>query len=467
MSYRPFLLITLLVSTLALAGCTSTAPGSPENQQDPQQNQGDNQHEPGGEIEPPGVLLQGSTTRDLDPQVDEATLAQLTADNRDFAFALFEGLREDPELAGENIFLSPHSISVALAMAYAGAVNNTKIEMAQALRFTLDDQQLHSGFNALDLELAKRSELDLEEDDGDAFELEIVNQTWGHDDFDFQQDYLNILASHFGAGMRVVDFETDYEEVRVGINDWVAARTNDRIQNLLAEGILNQLTRFVLVNAIYFYGSWRNSFNPDHTQNEPFYRLDGSTVDVALMRQSARFGFFENDDTVAVAMPYVGDMVSMIAFMASDETADFEAWEAALTRERFDEVAEGVRFLEEGQLYLPRFESEGDFSLVDVFKAMGMEEAFDVCAAQFEAITGAGPCIPGRSLFISDILHKTFVSIDEEGTEAAAATAVVFETPDSAPLDPWEVRFDRPFYYAVYDRGTESILFLGRLLDPS
>ncbi|MFU8805679.1 MAG: serpin family protein [Bradymonadaceae bacterium] len=444
--------------TLGLAACGPAAPGTPDDNNETN-NQANNQPEPVGNV------LRSELNREANPDVDAETRAELSAGNRDFAFDLFAQLRLE-EGDDANIFVSPHSISLAMAMAYGGALNQTKSEMADVLRFTLADDKLHPAFNALDLELATRSEF-ASENEGDAFALDIVNQTWGQQDFGFESDYLDMLAVHYGAEMRVVDFVNDFDAIREQINAWVEAQTDDRIEDLLPEGVLDETTRFILVNAIYFYGSWRSPFNEELTKDEPFTLLSGQTVDVPLMRQSDMFGFFEDDTTVAASIPYVGDQVSLIAFMPADENADFPAWEADFSRDDFDAVASAVRGVQNGRVTFPRFESEGEFKLSDTFKAMGMVDAFDKCDADFGGITGADPCIDFVSLYISEVLHKSFVSVDEEGTEAAAATAVIFATPPSAPLDPPDVRFDRPFYYAVYDHGTETVLFLGRMVDPS
>ncbi len=438
-------------------------PNQNDNQNDPNQNDPNqtdpNQTDPGSP--PPGILMQGSLERDTDPHVSPETLAQLTAGNRDFAFDLFAALLEE-EGDDENVFISPHSISLALTMAYAGAANDTKDQMAQALRISLGDD-VHSAFNALDLELAKRSETEVEE--GDNFTLNIVNQTWGQEGFEFDQDFLDLLALHYDAGLLLVDFTSEADEIRQAINEWVEYITHDRIKDLLPENSVNELTRYILVNAIYFYGSWANSFNEDHTETGPFHSLDNGPVDVELMNQTYTFGYHADDDFLAVSMPYVGEEVSMISFMPADDGADFRAWEADLTRDDFDYIAANVAAQREVNLTFPKFQTESDLSLVNAMRLLGMDDAFDACDADFENLTGSGPCIPQVSLYISDIFHKSFVSVDEEGTEAAAATAVIFGTTDAEPDPPVEVRFDRPFYYAIFDHETETILFLGRLID--
>ncbi|TXD37241.1 serpin family protein [Lujinxingia vulgaris] len=438
--------------TLSLAACSTQVDEQPNTDPEP---------------EGPGDVVRSELSRIIAPEVEATVQEQLASDNRDFAFDLFAQLREEGE-PGDSIFVSPHSISLALAMTYGGAQENTKTEMAEALRFTLPDDELHPAFNLLDQELASRSEyVPSEESGGEPLVLNVVNQTWGQQGFPFESDYLDLLALHYGAEMRLVDFMSAAEAIRGEINQWVEDQTNERIKDLLPEGVLSADTRLVLVNAIYFYGSWLSPFDEDLTEDAPFTLLDASQVSVPMMRQSAEFGFYEDETTVAASLPYVGNEASLILWMPADAEADFGAWEQGLTREDFDAIATQVRGATDGEVFLPRFESEGDYTLVDTFKALGMVDAFDFCDADFGGITGAEPCTPGESLYISEILHKSFVSVDEKGTEAAAATAVIMDTETSVPVDPPSVRFDRPFYYAVYDHGTDTILFMGRMLDPS
>ena len=464
----------LLVATLALLliACGSSDDPDP---QDPNANNGDppaanqNNDEPGNNDDPaevseaPGQLLQGSKTRDDDPDVDDQLFDEFTADNRSFAFSILETLQDD-EGDDANLFLSPHSISLALAMTYAGAQEDTKAEMAEALHFLLDDDELHPAFNKLDQELATRADFEPEEDEDVAFDLDIVNQTWGHETFPFYDDYLDLLSLHYGAGMYAVDFVSNFEQIRQEINAWVEAQTEDRIEDLLPEDSLDSDTRFVLVNAIYFFGSWKHPFEEDLTEDRAFTRLDDSTVDVPMMRlpDTITTDYFEDEDTVAVSLPYIGDDVSMLAIMPADENDDFLQWEAEFGRQEFDAVTAQMSPME-GYVEFPSFEDEGDFDLQPAFKALGMEDAFDPSDADFTAMYDRSQ---SANLYITDIFHKSFVSVDEEGTEAAAATAVVMGI-ESAPMEMFDVTFDRPFYYAIYDHPTDTILFLGRMVDPS
>lgn len=444
---------TTAVATLAmmLIACGS--------QDEPKDN--DNDEPNGDSTEAVGELLEGDAERDSDPQVAPDLFEQFTADNRDFAFSLLDQIRQE-EGDDENVFLSPHSISLALAMTYVGARGDTKAQMADVLRFQLDDDDLHPAFNKLDLALKERSEI--ETDDGDAFELEVVNQTWGQVNFPFAQSFLDTLSLHYGAAMYVVDFVTDYEEIREAINAWVEEQTNDRIKDLLPDGSLDDYTRKVLVNAIYFYGSWDTTFDENRTSDEEFSLLDGSTTQVELMRHDDPIfvPYFADEDTVAVALPYVGEEVSMVAVKPADDEADFLQWEEDFDRQAFDAVVDGFS-PKQGWVHFPKFEDEGDYSLVDPLEALGMVDAFDDMLSDFGGMLE--PEFDEINMTITDIFHKTFVSVDEEGTEAAAATAVVVGT-DSAPMADFEISFDRPFYYAVYDHPTDTILFLGRMVAP-
>lgn len=415
--------------------------------------------------EAPGELLEGDQPRDADPDVDEDTFAQFTADNRDFAFSMFDQLRAE-EGDDENVFVSPHSISSALAMTYEGADGNTRDEMAQALHFGVGDDHLHPAFNKLDLELDSRTDIDT--DDDEDLDLRIVNQTWGQQDYPFLDDYLNVLSRHYGAGMYAVDFRTEYEQIRQRINEWVENQTEGHIEDLLPERSLDSMTRLVLVNAIYFYGSWSDPFSDSLTTDKPFARLDGSEVDAEMMRhgEPTSADYFGGDETTAVSIPYVGGDLAMIAMKPTDETADFTTWEDQFDRQAFDDVVGELERLK-GHVELPKFEEEGDFDLIPPFAELGMEDAFDGGRADFGRMADLNEAM--ENLYISGIFHQTFIDIDEEGTEAAAATGVVVGAEDaSMPPEPeFEVTFDRPFYYAIYDHGTDTILFMGRMVDPS
>ncbi len=413
----------------------------------------------------PGEVVSSDRERDTSPDIDDEAFTAFTRDNRDFSFALVDQLR-----AGEgddaNIFVSPHSVSSALAMLYAGADDATREQMADTLRFVLADDELHSAFNRLDLALDERTKRRLG-DDGDPFELSIVNRAWGQRGLDYLDTYLDRIALDYGASITTVDFTDSPDQIRNDINTWVEEQTHDRIQNLLADGSISPDTRFLLVNAIYFYGSWQHPFDEDDTEDRDFHRLDDTTTEVPTMYQEESFGYFRDDQTVGVSLPYVGGDVSLIGLMPAEEDADFPGWDEQFDRAAFDEFTDEMES-REVRVYFPKFEAETDYQMSEPLKAMGMVDAFDDCDADFSGITGIEPCTAYESLYLSEIFHQTFISIDEEATEAAAATAGVMQAAASAEQDPTPVvRFDRPFHYVIYDHDTETILFYGRMVDPS
>ncbi len=405
-----------------------------------------------GDTEGPGDLLRSSLERDANPDVDADTRARLSADNRAFAFDLLHQIRADEP--GENIFYSPHSISIALAMAYGGASGGTYDEMGEVLRFTLDEDDLHRAFNALDLDLATRGDVDVEE--GDPPTLRVLNATWGQYDYPFSDSYLDKLAVNYGAGLRAVDFISEPEENRLRINEWVEEKTEGRIEDLLPEEAIDSLTRLVLTNAIYFLAGWEYPFDEDVTDDRPFTLADGTTIDAPIMRQNEVFGFYQGDQTRAASLPYVGGDLSFIALKPADP-ADFDTWADGLDQAHFDAVIDGLSN-SQGTVSLPKFELEGDYDLKGLFESMGWTNYHELAGMVEEGFHD--------ELEISAILHKSFISLDEEGTEAAAATAVIIRD-GSAPQDPIAMAFDRPFIYAIYDHPTDSILFLGEMVDPT
>lgn len=398
--------------------------------------------------------------------MQDADLGALSAGNRDFALAAFARLVAADD-ADDNLLISPHSILSALAMVYAGAEGDTRRQMREALRFALDEPALHQAFAALDAALAERSKIE-RDDEARGFELSVVNRLWGHHDYEFVPAYLELVEQYYGAGIERVDFEADPNAAREAINAWVEDQTRERIQDLLPEGALDEDTRMVLVNAIYFLASWQEAFAEDETRSESFRRLDGSSVEASMMQRSARFEAHVDEHSVAVSIPYLGGEVSLIALMPAQFEMDFENWQGELDRARFDAIVAGLS-AQQVELSFPRFTSDSGFRLAALLREMGMPEAFSPTEANFERMSGVGPGVMGRSLYIDEVFHKTFIELDEAGTEAAAATAVVMMRLTAMPVEEEALvlRFDRPFIYAIYDHPTDSILFLGRLLDPA
>jgi serpin B len=317
----------------------------------------------------------------------------------------------------------------------------------------LSQEQLHPAFNALDLELAKLSE-GISEEEGDAFRLNIANSLWGQQDFEFLAEFLDTLALNYGAGLRLVDFVKATEEARQAINQWVEDQTEEKIKDLIPEGVLDSMTRLVLANAIYFNAGWMNAFEEGNTQDGSFYLLDGSQVTAPFMSQEENFRYSNGGGYQAVELPYVGGDASMVILLP--EAGELDAFEAGLSSTRVKEILESLE-MKNVRLSMPKFEYESSFSLKEILSAMGMKSAFE--SADFSGING------NKDLFISEILHKAYVSVDEEGTEAAAATAVIISL-TSMPEEAVEMTLDHPFIYMIRDNISGTILFMGRVLNP-
>jgi len=399
-------------------------------------------------------FVQSSKARVISLDVPASDQTELVSGNSAFAFDLYHFLKD--EKAG-NLFYSPHSISLALAMTYAGARGETEQQMADTLHYTLPQDQLHPAFNWLDLELASRGEGAEGKDDG-GFRLNIANSTWGQKDHPFLPEYLDTLALNYGAGMRLVDFVGDPEASRLAINDWVSDQTEGRIKDIVPRGAIDELTRLVLANAIYFNAAWAAPFEESQTQDGPFYPLEGGRVTVPMMGQTTMFGYAEGEGYQAVELPYDGWELSMVILLPAE--GEFETFEGSLDAGRVDAITSDLTY-ERVILTMPKFEVESSFSLVDALSEMGMPVAFSM-DADFSGIDGM------RDLYIGEVIHKAFVSVDEAGTEAAAATVVIMPAMTAAdPEEPIEVTVDRPFIFFIRDIETGAILFVGRVVDPS
>ncbi len=401
-----------------------------------------------------GDEAKSSLSRNLTPS--ETGLADLTAGNRDFGLALYQQvISQKPD---ENVFISPHSVSLALAMAYAGAKGDTASQMHDALHFTGADAVVHESMNALDLALSARGQETVDKDTGNPFQLSVVNAAWGQTGYPFEATYLDVLALNYGAGMRLLDFETAPDPSRIIINDWVADQSKDRIKDLLPGGSISALTRLVLTNVIYFKANWLKKFATTATVDAPFTRLDGSSVTVKMMNTMDDLPYGTAKDCQFVEIPYVGGNVAM--FLIVPDEGRFTAVETALDGPAFAELRADAG-MANGTLGLPRFTFGFESSLNDALMALGMTDAFDDQKADFSGMDGIL-----HNLFISLVYHKSFVAVDEDGTEAAAATAVVVDT-TSIPENSFQLTLDRPFLFAIVDRPTGALLFFGRVLDPT
>lgn len=382
----------------------------------------------------------------------------MVAGNTAFALDLLGSLMGQGT-GGENrnIVLSPYSISCALAMTYAGAVGQTEEEMARVLRFALPPDRLHAAFNTLDQALAARNRDFPPVAGGDGptrLELSTVNQLWAQAGYPFLPAFLDLLAAHYSAGLRLVDFEQDAPGARQAINAWVEEVTGDRIRDLLPEGAVGALTRMVLTNAVYLKAPWATPFDKGVTVEGEFHLADGSIVDVLFMHQSETLGYAEGNGWQAVEIPCQGGELRMLVLLPDDLTGFISTLDTAA----LDSVVAALQ-QKVVNLSLPRFRVEGRLALKEALLSLGMRVPFSQ-SADFSGMTG------NQDLFIDSIHHSGFVAVDEAGTEAAAATAVVMRL-RAAPMDPQIVNVDRPFLWLIRDVETGTILFLGQVADPS
>jgi len=395
-------------------------------------------------------VVKSEIPRITSPDVSPAEEALLVEGNSAFAFDLYQALRGEDG----NIFYSPHSISLALAMTYAGARGETAQQMADTLHFYLSQDTLHPAFNSLDIELGERGE-GAAGKDGEGFRLNIVNAIWGQKDYSFLPDFLDVLAENYGAGLRILDFVNETEKSRVTINDWVSDETEERIKDLIPPGAIDAATRLVLTNAIYFNAAWQYPFNESATADGPFYTLDGGQVTVPMMKQTESFGYTTGEGYRAVELRYDGRELSMVILLP--DAGQFGAFEENLQTERVSEIINSIRNAQV-LLTMPKFEFDSSFGMKDTLAVMGMPIAFSG-GADFSGMTGK------PDLFIDEVLHRAFVSVDEAGTEAAAATAVIMKE-TAMPAEPVEVTINHPFIFLIRDIETGAILFVGRVLNP-
>jgi serpin B len=396
------------------------------------------------------IELAASTVAHLDGSAGDASSAAAAA--HDFGLALYASVAgADPNA---NLLLSPASIALALSMARAGARGETAAEMDAVLRDLGTDEHA-AWIAALDAALSARSGQfpDLSGEPREVT-LRIVNAPFAQRGFALQPAYLDALAGRFGAGLRLVDYAGATEGARRLINAWVADETEQRIEELLAQGILTTDTRLVLVNAIYLKAAWQTAFVEGATQPAPFTRGDGLAVDVPFMHTSAALPFAAGAGWRAVELPYVGGKLSMLVIVPDD----LAAFASGLDGAGLAAITESLSSTRV-ELALPKFGFESRFELNEPLAGLGMPTAFTELA-DFSGISTQ------ERLLISAVIHQANIDVDEKGTEAAAATAVVMER-TSAPAPGIALTVDHPFLIALRDRATGAVLFLGRVANPS
>jgi serpin B len=394
-----------------------------------------------------GPELQSALRRETDPDVPAIMVGELVANNNRFAFDLFHAIAQGED----NIFFSPFSISTALAMTYAGARGDTAEQMANVLRYTLPQAQLHPAFNILNLHL-------MDTDDEKGFELVLANAIWGQEEIAFRQEFLDLMATNYDAGMRLVNFQSETGRRAAGerINQWASDATAGRISDLVNPDIFTELTRLVLINAITFDGLWEFPF--EDTRKASFMLLNGTTTNVPLMQRRASTVYAAGENWQAAELSYQGERAYMLIILPAED--HFEEFVRELDAALVAEIEAAMR-LTELALYLPRFSYETDLTLSEPLNNMGMPQAFSENEADFSGIAESPP-----NLYISHILHKVYLEVDENGTEAAAATAIEIEVGEENSK-PEVMRVDRPFILLIRDMEQGAILFLGCIVNPA
>ena len=368
----------------------------------------------------------------------------INANNR-FNFNLYSKLSKSEN---GNLFYSPYSIFAALAMTYEGANGQTADEMKKVLTYP-DKKILRPNFAAI------YNEINTNVKD---YELNTANALWVQKDFSLLTDYSRIVNKHYGGKASNLDFVNAAEKSRETINDYTKQQTNNRISELIPPGFLDTGTRLVLTNSIYFKGTWVWEFDASNTYSESFKITPHDTVMVSMMSMNpkkAKFNYAQTEDTQILELPYKGNKISMLILLPAE---DLTSIESSLTLEKFNEYKSKLKETSLDSILLPKFKLDTEYFIKDALIALGMPTAFS-SSADFSGMTGR------KDLYIDSIIHKAFVEIDENGTEAAAATAINIALKAIVPRNVFKA--DHPFIFIIQDKETENILFIGKVVDPT
>jgi len=399
---------------------------------------------------PQDQVVRSALSRDTNPQASDADLAAVVAGTTDFALKVFPLIDAS---GSSNLVFSPYSITQAFALAAPGANGTTLSGIEQAMSF-LPQDRLNPALNKLDLLITSEATGSLTST-GDQYPiLKNANAIWGQKGFTILPTYLDTLAVNYGAGVHVVDFANATEDARGTINSWVEAQTNNRIQDLIPQGGVSTDTRVVLTNAVWFKATWASQFSAESTTNRTFFNRDGSTSSIPFMRHEFMASYAQTDGSKAVDITYVGEKFSMLVIMPDPGT--FDAFLSALTPTVLGDITSHLAN-QEVDLSLPKFSFTKDVGMGTILRSLGMIDAFNPAVADFSGIDG------GHDLFISDVFHKAFISVDEHGTEAAAATAIGVSG-TSIPTNPVLLTIDHPFIFFIREKQTGLILFMGKVV---
>jgi serpin B len=424
-------LASLVIAALSLAGCTST-------------------DTPPEELPPEGMTPELTNP----PGPPPGSQQRIVEANNQFAFDLYTRLAKDPGYSGENLFFSPFSISSALAITYEGARGETADEIREVFYFPSDSAMMRGGYQAIIAGINNGSSV---------YQFRTANALWAEQTYPFLPEYITVADQMYGAKATNLDFITKPDDSRVTINQWVEDQTNDKIKDLIPAGSIDSLTRLVITNAVYFKGTWEKQFNETDTSVEDFRTGKGTTIRVPMMQRTdknATYGYTETANLQVLRMPYESDTgkhLSMVILLPRDE--DLAALEQSLSAERIAELQENLT-TRRVKVYFPKFTMETKYLLPKTLSAMGMPTAF-TSNADLSGMDGT------RNLYIGDVIHQAFVDVNEEGTEAAAATAVIIQRAMATEGPPIPVfRADHPFLFLIQDDETGLILFMGRVEHP-
>ncbi len=400
-------------------------------------------------------VAQSDKPRITQPAVTQSDQKALADGNNAFALRLYNQLRQLRGSSFNNLFFSPFSIAEALAMTYAGASSDTAKSMASALNFAVQQDCLHPAFNYVDLQLKSRGQ-GAKGATTEGFKLNVVSAIWGQQGITFLPAFLDILAQDYGAGLRTVDFINKTEDSRIAINRWVSDQSAGKINDLLPSGSVNTMTRLVLTNAVYFNAAWQYQFDKSATADGTFRRIIGGEVTVPMMHESVDIGYTEGSNYRAIELPYDGQQLSMVILLPS--LGQFGAFEVSMDGPTVQNIISNLKETRVS-LTMPKFQFSADFGLKLQLTNLGMASAF-TSDADFSGMDGK------KDLRIQDVEHKAYISVDENGTEATAATSVVVGV-TAMPADQATVILDMPFVFFIRDIPTGVIIFAGRVMDPT
>jgi serpin B len=391
----------------------------------------------------PGIKITKKVPLADDANATAESVISLINSLNDFSFNFYNQISSSED---DNIFFSPYSIFVALSMAYEGAKQNTSLEMQNVLNVLQNDSVTLGTFGKV---------YNLLNQNQRGYKINTANAFWAHEDYEFLQDYLYLLKNYYMAEANELDFAKNAEAAET-INTWIEEKTNDKIKDMIDPGMLSEMTKLVLTNAIYFKGLWKNQFDPDDTFEREFKLLNENQVQVEMMSQESDFNYTETDDLQILELDYAGNQLSMIIVLPKENNISIA--EKAINNQNLTSWKNDFYEIEIN-VQIPKFKFEKKYVLNDLLKEMGITEAFLPGIADFSGMDGT------RYLYIGTALHQSFVEVNEEGTEAAAATAIIMEA--TAIPEYKEFIADHPFVFLIQHKETGAILFMGKVLDPS